>query len=68
MNRANTKTREQIIQEYIDWYIEGATLAELQDAVAQQMWDDLDSLPTAELVQDIRQYAPEIVENITLAI
>ena len=68
MNRANTKTREQIIQEYIDWYIEGATLAELQDAVAQQMWDDLDSLPASELVQDIRQYAPEIVENITLAI
>ncbi len=68
MNWDKTKTREQIIQEYIDWYIEGATLSELQEAVAQQMWDDLDSLPVFELVHDIRQYAPEIVENITLAV
>jgi hypothetical protein len=68
MNWDKTKTREQIIQEYIDWYIEGATLSELQEAVAQQMWDDLDSLPVSELVHDIRQYAPEIVENITLAV
>ena len=68
MNWDKTKTREQIIQEYIDWFIEGATLAELQDAVAQQMWDDLDTLTVSELVNDIKRYAPEIVENITLAV
>ena len=67
MNWDKTKTREQIIQEYIDWYIQGATVAELQDAVAQQMYDDLDMLTISELVRDVKQYAPEIVENITLA-
>ena len=68
MNWDKTKTRSQIIQEYIDWYIEGATLSELQEVVAQQMWDDLDTLTVSELIRDIKQYAPEIVENITLAV
>ena len=68
MNKDKTKDRTQIIQEYIDWYIDGATLSELQEAVATQMWDDLGMLGDAELVNDIRQFAPHIVENITLSI
>ena len=68
MNKDKTKDRTQIIQEYIDWYIDGATLSELQEAVANQMWDDLDMLGDAELVNDIKQFAPHIVENITLSI
>ena len=68
MNKDKTKNRDQIIQEYIDWYIDGATLSELQEAVAMQMQDDLDMLGDAELVNDIRQFAPHIVENITLSI
>ena len=68
MNKNKTKDRDQIIQEYIDWYIDGATLSELQEAVANQMWDDLDMLGDAELVNDIKQFAPHIVENITLSI
>ena len=68
MNQDKTKDRVQIIQEYIDWYVDGATLSELQDAVATQMWDDLDMLGDAELVNDIKQFAPHIVEGITLSI
>ena len=68
MNKNKTKDRTQIIQEYIDWYIDGATLSELQEAVAMQMQDDLDMLGDAELVNDIKQFAPHIVENITLSI
>ena len=68
MNKDKTKDRDQIIQEYIDWYIDGATLSELQEAVAMQMQDDLDMLGDAELVNDIKQFAPHIVENITLSI
>ena len=68
MNPDKIKRREDIIQEYIDWYIEGATLSELQEAVATQMWDDLDMLDNAELVNDIKRYAPHIVEGLTLFI
>jgi len=68
MNKDKTKTRGQIIQEYIDWYIEGATISELQEAIATQMWDDLDMLSDAELVRDVRQYAPHIVDNMTLSL
>ena len=68
MNKDKTKTRGQIIQEYIDWYIEGATISELQEVIATQMWDDLDMLSDAELVRDVRQYAPHIVDNMTLSL
>ena len=68
MNKDKTKNREQIIQEYIDWYIDGATMSELCEVVATQMWDDLDMLGDAELVNDIKQFAPHIVENITLSL
>ena len=62
------KTRGEIIQEYIEWYISGATISELQEAIATQMWDDLDMLSDAELVRDVRQYAPHIVDNMTLSL
>ena len=68
MNKDKTKTRGQIIQEYIDWYIDGATMSELCEVVATQMWDDLDMLSDAELVQDVRRYAPHIVDNLTLSL
>ena len=68
MNKQNTVTRDQLIQKYIDWYMSEATLAELQDAVAQQMWDDLSDIPDNELVKEIKYYAPELTENITLSI
>ena len=68
MNKDKTKTRGQIIQEYINWYIDGATISELQEAIATQMRDDLDMLSDAELVRDVRQYAPHIVDNMTLSL
>ena len=60
------KSRGEIIQEYIDWYIDGATLSDLCEVVATQMWDDLDMLGDAELVEDIKQFAPHIVNDVSL--
>ena len=68
MNKDKTKNREQIIHEYIEWYLDGTSRADLEEVVATQMWDDLGMLGDAELVNDIRQFAPHIVENITLSI
>ena len=68
MNRENTKDRKQIQREYIEWYINDCTLEDLIDDVKRQMKQDLDMLDDVELVQEVKAFAPEIVENITLMV
>ncbi len=67
MNRDKTKDRLQIQCEYIDWYIAELTLEDLRQVVYDHMKADLDMLDDEELVQEVRHYAPELVDNITLA-
>ena len=68
LNPDKTLTREQIQQLYIEWYIDGASLSELQEAVMLQMSYDLDDLDDKELVKEVRRYAPEIIANLTLSV
>jgi hypothetical protein len=68
LNPDKTLTRDQIQQLYIDWYLEGATLSELQEAVSIQMDDDLGDLTDVELVKEVRFYAPELIKDLTLLI
>ena len=68
LNRDKTLTRDQIQQLYIEWYIDGASLSELQEAVMLQMSYDLDDLDDKELVREVRRYAPEIIANQTLLV
>jgi hypothetical protein len=68
LNRDKTLTRDQIQQLYIDWYLEGASLSELQEAVSMQMDDDLGDLTDVELVKEVRFYAPELIKDLTLLI
>jgi len=68
LNLDKTLTRDQIQQLYIEWYINGASLSELQEAVMLQMSYDLDDLDDKELVKEVRRYAPEIIANLTLLI
>jgi|21_taG_2_1085346.scaffolds.fasta_scaffold87376_2 hypothetical protein len=67
-NLNKTLTRDQIQQLYIDWYLEGATLTDLQESVAMQMAEDLDLLSDTELAKEVKHYAPDLIENITLLI
>ena len=68
MNRDNTKDRDQIQREYIQWYIENLSVEELIELVYKQMDEDLDMLDDVELVKEVKQYAPDLVENLTLRI
>ena len=68
MNRENTKDRDQIQREYIQWYIENLSVEELIELVYKQMDEDLDMLDDVELVKEVKHYAPELVENITLMV
>ena len=68
VNRENTKDRDQIQREYIQWYINDLTLEELAELVYKQMDEDLDMLDDVELVKEVKHYAPDLVDNITLMV
>jgi len=68
MNREKTKDRAQIQQEYVDWYVNGLSITDMMRQIADEMHDDLDMLDDKELVKEVKCYAPEIVENLTLMI
>tara|TARA_Y100000768_G_C23530768_1_gene474667 strand:+ start:208 stop:417 length:210 start_codon:yes stop_codon:yes gene_type:complete len=68
VNRENTKDRDQIQREYIQWYIESLTVEDLIELVYKQMDEDLDMLDDVELVKEVKHYAPDLVDNITLLV
>ena len=57
------KSRNELQQEYIDWYLDGTSREDLEQVVATQMWDDLDMLDDDELIKEVKEYAPELLEN-----
>ena len=68
MNKENTLTRDEIQAAYIKWFIDGTTFAELQEIVETDMHEDLSDLTDVELVKEVKYFAPELVEGITLSI
>ena len=68
VNRENTKDRDQIQREYIQWYIESLTVEDLIELVYKQMDEDLHMPDDVELVKEVKHYAPDLVDNITLLV
>ena len=68
MNKNNTKTREQIQEEYIQWDLNQMTEEDLRDFFIITQNSELNDLDDTELVEDVKQYAPHLIENITLSI
>ena len=68
MNKNNTKTREQIQEEYIQWDLNQMTEEDLRDFFIVTQNRELNDLDDDELVIEVKQYAPQLVENITLSI
>ena len=68
MNKNNTKTREQIQEEYIQWDLNQMTEEDLRDFFIVIQNRELNDLDDIELVEDVKQYAPHLIENITLSI
>ena len=57
------KTRDELQQEYIDWFIDGCDIKTLCAIVADQMAEDLDMLDDVELVEEVKTYAKELLED-----
>ena len=57
------KTRNELQQEYVDWFVDGCDLKTLVRIVADQMIDDLDMLDDDELFKEVKEYAPELLDD-----
>ena len=68
MNKNNTKTREQIQEEYIEWDVNQMTVDDLKQFFIDTQNRELGDLDDDELVIEVKQYAPQLIENITLSI
>ena len=68
MNKKNTLTRDEVQAAYIKWFLDSTTLAELVEIVETDMHQDLSELTDVELVKEVKYFAPELVEGITLSI
>ena len=62
------KTREQIQEEYIEWDLNQMSVDDLKDFFIVTQNRELNDLDDDELVEDVKQYAPHLIENITLSI
>ena len=68
MNKNNTKTREQIQEEYIEWDLNQMSVDDLKDFFIVTQNRELNDLDDDELVIEVKQFAPQLIENITLSI
>ena len=68
MKKTNTLTREQIQEKYIQWDLDQMSIDDLKDFFIVTQNRELNDLDDDELVIEVKQYAPQLVENITLSI
>ena len=68
MNPDNTLTREQIQEKYIEWDLNQMTEEDLKDFFIVTQNRELNDLDDVELVKEVKHYAPQLIENITLKV
>ena len=68
MNPLNTLTREQIQEKYIEWDLNQMTEEDLRDFFIVTQNRELNDLDDVELVKEVKHYAPQLIENITLKV
>ena len=68
MNKNNTKTRDQIQEEYIQWDVDQMSVDDLKQFFIDTQNRELNDLDDDELVIEVKQFAPQLIENITLSI
>ena len=68
MNPNNTLTREQIQEKYIQWDLNQMSNDQLRQFFIDTQNRELGDLDDIELVKEVKHYAPQLIENITLSI
>jgi len=63
-NKMSTKelmSREEIIEKYVDNLVDGMDTKTLQQFVTEILWEQLDKLGDADLLNEVAKYMPNVV-------
>ena len=60
-----TMNREQLISDYVDRIIDNMSTKDLMCIVADQLEEDLSSYTDDELLSEVKEYYPELLEDVT---
>ncbi len=61
-----TFNREQLISDYVDQIIDNMSTKDLMCIVGDQLEEDLSSYTDEELLEEIKEYYPEMLEDVAV--
>lgn len=67
MEPLNTKDREDLVREYVDAIIDGMDLKDCLRILSEQFHDNLENYTDEELVTEVREFYPHLLEDATIA-
>jgi len=59
----NTFDRNQLIQDYVDRVLDNMSTKDLMRIVGEQLEENLGSYSDEELISEVQEYYPELIEN-----
>ena len=59
----NTFDRNQLIQDYVDRILDNMSTKDLMRIVGEQLEENLGSYSDEELISEVQEYYPELIEN-----
>lgn len=68
MNPEKFPTRDQIQEKFIQWDLDQMSVDDLKQYFINMQNAELDSLDDVELVKEVQQYAPQLIEGLTLRV
>ena len=61
MSTKELMSREEIIEKYVDNLVDGMDTKTLQQFVTEILWEQLDKLGDADLLNEVAKYMPNVV-------
>ncbi len=61
MNTKELMSREEIIEKYVDYLVDGMDWETMQQFVTEMLWEQLDKLGDADLLNEVSEYMPDLI-------
>jgi hypothetical protein len=61
MNTKELMSREEIIEKYVDYLVDGMDWETMQQFVTEILWEQLDKLGDADLLNEVSNYMPDLI-------
>jgi hypothetical protein len=61
MNTKELMSREEIIEKYVDYLVDGMDWETMQQFVTEILWEQLDKLGDSDLLNEVSKYMPDLI-------